>query len=372
MSEVAELLKTLVAIDSTSARSNQPMIDVLEPRLVALGFATRRQRYAGEGGVEKHNLIATAGTGAAELALVGHTDCVPFDPAWTEALTLTERDGKLYGRGSCDTKAFIAAALTALGRVKKNLSRPVAVVFTADEEIGCVGAKHLLEGRELNAKRAIVGEPTSLTPVRANKGYCLAEVEVFGKEGHSAYPDSGVSANFHAARLIGEIEAFALGELRTKVDAAFEPPWTSINVGVIAGGKAKNIIPGHCRFSLEWRPVPSQPVDLVMNAIEERCRALAAKDPRFKARVTRLRTDPGYDTRPDADVVAFLEGASGHKAKTVAFGTEGPQMQALGATPVVFGPGDISTAHQTGEFVPVQELHRCVEILEQALRHFAA
>jgi acetylornithine deacetylase len=368
-------LAELVAIDSTSTRPNAPIIDALERRLTASGFACERLRYVDDAGVPKQNLLARlnfAGSGdLAELALVGHSDCVPFDPAWTEALTLTERDGNLYGRGACDTKAFIACAVTAAERVRAQLKRPVLLAFTADEELGCVGAKKLVEAGRALTKRAIIGEPTSLRPIRANKGYCLAEVEVRGKEGHSAYPDTGASAVFRAARLLGKLEAYALTGLRVQRDETFAPSHASLNVGLISGGKAKNVIPGQVRFTLEWRPLPSQAVEEVLHTVRALIAECVRDEPGFEATITPLRMDRGYDTRADADVVQFLAQRSGKAPDTVAFGTEGPQLAALGAVPVVFGPGDITVAHQTGEHVPMGELARAGEILEAALIHFA-
>jgi len=366
------LLADLVAVDSTSSLPNAPVLDVLEPRLKALGLATERHRYRDEQGVEKANLIATAGAGSPELALVGHSDCVPYDKAWSEALKLTERDGKLYGRGSCDTKAFVACAVTALERTKGRLGKPLLVCFTADEEVGCYGAKQLVDAGKAKSMRCIIGEPTSLVPIRGNKGYCLAELEFRGKEGHSAYPDSGASAIFRAARFLTRLEAYSRGELRATFDPRFEPPFTTVNTGVIAGGKAKNIIPGECRVTLEWRPIPSQPVEHVLREVEQIRAACVAEDPGFQLSIKPLRMDRGFDTAADAEVVRFLEHESGNPASTVAFGTEGPQMTELGSIPVVFGPGDIKNAHQTGEFVPKNELHRCAEILERALLKFCA
>ncbi|MBL8950864.1 MAG: acetylornithine deacetylase [Myxococcaceae bacterium] len=367
-----KLLAELVAVDSTSTLPNAPVLDVLEPRLKALGLTTERHRYRDEQGVEKANLIATNGGGHPELALVGHSDCVPYDKTWAEALTLTERDGKLYGRGSCDTKAFVACTVTALERTKGRLSKPLLVCFTADEEVGCYGAKQLVGAGKARSRRCIIGEPTSLVPIRGNKGYCLAELEFRGKEGHSAYPESGASAIFRAARFLTRLEAYALGELRTVGDPRFEPPFTTVNTGVIAGGKAKNIIPGECRVTLEWRPIPSQPVEHVLTALKGIEAACRAEDPGFSLTVKPLRMDRGFETAAEAEVVKFLEVESGNPSSTVAFGTEGPQMTELGSVPVVFGPGDIKNAHQTGEFVPKAELHRCAEVLERALLKFCA
>jgi acetylornithine deacetylase len=364
-------LRELVAIDSTSTRSNLPMVDVLEDRLHALGFHCERQAWVDERGERKANLIGRLGEGFPELALIGHSDCVPFDPAWREALTLTEKAGTLVGRGACDTKGFIACTLAATERALKQLKKPVMIIYTADEELGCIGAKKLLEAGTAKCRRAIIGEPTSLRPIRANKGYCLAEVEIEGKEGHSAYPDTGASAIFRASRLLTRIEAFAAGKLRLVQDAKFVPPFATLNVGMVQGGKAKNVIPGRCTFTLEWRPLPGQAVEEVLGAVERMIAQCADEEPAFVARVKPLRMDRGFDTGAQEDVVTFLEERTGKRSDTVSFGTEGPQLAALGAVPVVFGAGDITVAHQTGEFVPTAELHEAAAILEAALLRFA-
>jgi acetylornithine deacetylase len=177
-------LKDLVAFDSVSSRSNAEIIAYLKTRCEARGLNVRTYSHTDENGIEKLNLTATTSDDAEiQLALVGHTDTVPYDPNWNEALQLTERDGKLFGRGSCDTKAFIAAALTAIESIELvQLKKPLALVFTADEEIGCLGARRLANAKPFAARYAIVGEPTSLQPMRAGKGYCLAEVTVRGRE----------------------------------------------------------------------------------------------------------------------------------------------------------------------------------------------
>jgi acetylornithine deacetylase len=365
-------LAELVALDTTSARTNVPLIDYAQRQLEAAGFRAERHRYKDDAGVEKVNLVAAkGGEGRAALALVGHSDCVPYDAGWKEALTLTERDGKLYGRGACDTKGFIACALHAATRVDAaSLKAPLMVILTADEEVGLVGAKRLVEAGVGRARHAIVGEPTSLRPVRANKGYCLAEVEVSGKEGHSAYPETGASAIFRAGRFLHRLEALANTVLREEQDAAFQPPYTTVNVGLIQGGKAKNIIPGACRFTVEWRPIPGQRAEKVVELLEDIRRELVKDEPGYEARVHVLRVDRGVNTPEDAEVVRFLAEQSGHAPTTVPFGTEAPQLTALGAEAVVFGPGDIRVAHQTGEFVPMDELVRCEAILSRAIARF--
>ena len=372
MTRLKETLAELVKIDSVSSRSNLEIVEYLERRCEAIGLATRRLPYADEHGVEKYNLIALTSPNSAEveLALVGHTDTVPYDPNWTDATNLTERDGKLYGRGSCDTKGFIAAALTAVETIElSKLNRPLALIFTADEEIGLRGAKQLAQAKPLRVRYSIVGEPTSLKPIRAGKGYSLAEVIVKGREAHSAYPALGVSAVFRAARLIHRLEAIA-AQIRAEKHDAFDPPFTTLNIGLIRGGSAKNVLAGECRFTLEWRPIPSQPSDHVLNlfkaAIEEETRV----DPDFQCEVDASRADSGFETSPDSPLIKFMEKATGIDSGTVAFGTEAAQMMALGSESVVVGPGDIREAHRTGEFVPVNELERCAEILKQAIVHF--
>jgi acetylornithine deacetylase len=368
---LVETLRELVAIDSTSSKSNLPMIEHLEPRLDALGFRCERHAYRDEAGLEKVNLVAFRGEGHPELALVGHSDCVPYDKGWLDALRLIEEDGKLYGRGACDTKGFIAAALVALERVPaEELRASHLVLFTADEEVGCYGAKQLVDRGVGRARYAIVGEPTSLRPIRANKGYCIADVEVVGREGHSAYPDLGVNAIFHAGRFLRRLEEVARGELRREQDPLFDPPFTTVNVGLIQGGKAKNIIPGSCRFVVEWRPIPRQSVQVGGELIQQIAEELRREDPQVDIRVRFERAEPGVETSPQSEVVRFLQEQSGRPPGAVPFGTEAPQLTELGAEAVVFGPGDIRVAHRTGEFVPVDELLRCEGILESALRHF--
>ncbi len=177
------------------------------------------------------------------------------------------------------------------------MKRPLALIFTADEEVGCLGAKMLLEARRGAARNAIVGEPTSLRPIRANKGYCLAEIEVSGKEGHSAYPDTGASAIFRAARLLSRHRGLRQGPAarrdRPVLRAARTPRSTW---AIIQGGRAKNVIPGSCTFTLEWRPIPAQAVEAVPYAIEQLMFQLRREEPGCEVRMRILRTDRGVET----------------------------------------------------------------------------
>jgi acetylornithine deacetylase len=378
---VQETLRQLVAIDSVSARSNTEIVSYLKRRCEALGFSTQAFPHVDQNGIEKTNLVAVAAGGSKtpsplhsagalqiELALVGHTDTVPYDPHWTDALKLTETEGKLFGRGACDTKAFIAAALTAVEASDlSTLRKPLALIFTSDEEIGCLGAKRLMDARPFVARYAIVGEPTSLQPMRAGKGYCLAEITVRGREAHSAYPALGASAIFRATRLIEKIEKIA-NALKSDRHENFDPPHTTLNVGVIKGGTAKNVLAGECRFTLEWRTIPRQPPEHVLDLVEQSIEELQKDDPEFVCEIDANRFDQSFETPSESQLVKFLESAAGKSSGTVAFGTEAPSMISLGADAVVFGPGDIRVAHRTGEFVPIDQLDRCVQILQQSIQ----
>jgi acetylornithine deacetylase len=371
---VESTLAELVRIDSTSSKSNGAVVEYALARAVAAGMRARVTSYRDERGVEKFQMLAFAPseTEEVELALVGHTDTVPFDASWAEALTLTEREGRLYGRGACDTKGFIAAALTAIEETDvRALRRPLALVLTADEEVGLVGAKRLAESKPFGVRHAVVGEPTGLQPMHAGKGYCLADVTVRGREGHSAYPHLGASAIMRAARLVTRVEGIA-EELKSDGHDSFDPPQTTVNVGLIAGGAAKNVIAGECRFTLEWRPVPGQRPEHVAELVAREVEALRAEDSGFDCSVRVLRLDAGIETPADAPLVRALEELTGKAAGAISFATEAPQLAELGADAVVFGPGDIRVAHRTGEFVPASELNEAVAIMRRLIERFCA
>lgn len=366
----ATILADLVGIDSRSSLSNEAMIAWIERFLAPLGFATRRLAYRDAAGVEKTNLVAlSGGPGEPELALVGHTDTVPFDPAWADALTLTSRDGNLYGRGACDTKGFVAAALAAVARLEgRRLERPLALLFTADEEVGCVGAKELVRTLELRPRRAIVGEPTSLTPIRAHKGYVLARLDLVGAEAHSAHPEAGASAILAAGEMLTRLEDLSR-IVEREVAPAFDPPFATLNVGIIQGGTAENIVPGHCQLTLEWRPLPGQPSARLLEALGAAARDVGATRG-VQISVQAVRDDAGFEMDANGSLVKFLEERVGKSASTASYFTEAPFLAALGAESVVFGPGDIRHAHKTGEFVPEDELERCSEVLGEAIERW--
>jgi acetylornithine deacetylase len=360
-----KILLDLVSIPSVSPLSNRPVIEYAEKFL--RGWKIKRYQYLDPSGVEKINLVATTRPGITELAFVCHTDTVPYDSSWSEAIHPAIRGGKLYGRGSCDVKGYLACLLAAISKVDlAGLRKPLAAVLTADEEIGCAGAKFLARKKALRARRMVIGEPTGLHPVRAGKGYGLAEIVVKGKEAHSAFPSKGRSAIFDAARVIAALERVAK-KLEAKKNREFDPPFTTLNVGLIHGGTAKNIVAGECRMTVEWRPVPGQPSDWAVELIRAALSSLKGIDATLDVK----RLDPAFDPSTVDDLASTVESLTGRRRTTVSFGTEAAHLSSLSSETIVFGPGDMTVAHKSGEFVPVKELHQCVEHLLALIARFA-
>jgi len=363
----AEILRDLVAIPSVSSLSNVPVVNYALKFFQ--GWNVDRYPYTDPAGTAKVNIIASMPRQPAELALVCHTDTVPFEPDWAEAVDPQVRSGRLFGRGSCDVKGFLACVLAAISRVDpKALAKPIAVALTADEEIGCIGAKFLAKKRALRARYTIVGEPTGLGPVRAGKGYALAEIVVHGKEAHSAFPKRGRSAISDAARIVLRMDRVAR-KLAARRNREFEPPYTTLNAGLIRGGTAKNIVPGECRITVEWRPIPGQDPAWPAELIREELRQLAARDDGFHAELEVKRLDPPFEPSASRELSGLLESLTGRPASTVSFGTEAPHLGGRAET-VVFGPSDMTVAHKSGEYVPIADLEKCVAYLESAIRHF--
>lgn len=359
--EVTDILLDLVAIPSVSGMANAPVIEYAERHLQK--WRIKRYSYRDAADVEKINLVAVTKPGVAELAFVCHTDTVPYDAAWNQAVRPAIRGGKLYGRGSCDVKGFLACVLAAISRA--DATKPLAIILTADEEVGCVGAKFLARKKVLRARRMVIGEPTGLRPVCAGKGYALAEIVVRGKEAHSAFPAMGRSAIFDAARVVRALERVAK-KLEARKNRAFDPPYTTLNVGLIHGGTAKNIVAGECRLTVEWRPVPGQKGDWAAELMRE---ALAGL--RVDATFDVKRLDPAFDPSAERNLVSIMEAISGRTATTVSFGTEAAHLGKLASEVVVFGPGDMTVAHKSGEFVPVRALNQCAGYLVELIGRLA-
>jgi len=369
--DLVPLLQSLVAIDSTSSKSNLPVLDRLEPEVRRLGFDCRRMTWRDADGVEKGNLVCRKGSeGPGGLALVGHTDCVPFDPEWSDALSGGLRNGRVYGRGSADTKGSIAAMIAAAAREEPRAA-PLWLLFTSDEEVGCQGAKLLMMEGKVRPKVAIIGEPTCLVPIRAHKGYCAVDVTVTGVEGHSAFPDVGASAIHAAGRMLAEIDRVQGKLAEEHTDPAFAPPHTTFNVGVIRGGKARNILAGECFFTLEWRPLPGQDPARALELFDEAAARLQNRSGgKLRIEHTLMRVDKAAVTPTDAEIVRFLERESGNASSTVPFGAELPELIDMGAEACVYGPGDIRVAHRTGEYVEVADLEKAAATHARAIARF--
>lgn len=370
MQTAADILLDLVAIPSVSAMCNQPVIDYVLHHLDPSHWAIQLHNYRDPSGNPKANLVATTKSTPgvpAELALVCHTDTVPFEPDWQAAVHPVIQEGRLYGRGSCDVKGFLACVLETFSHLDlTHLRKPLALVLTADEEIGCVGAKHLAAKSAVHARFMIIGEPTGLRPIRAGKGYALAEIIVKGREAHSAFPAQGHSAIVDAARVVLQLERVA-AKLAEYTDATFDPPFTTMNVGLIQGGTAKNIVPGECRITVEWRPIPGQNPARAVELIEEELRQLTQSIAGFDARLDVKRMDPPFEPAATSDLASLLESVSGRPSATVSFGSEAAHFRKTTSEAVVFGPGDMTVAHKSGEFVPIAELDECVAYLRSVI-----
>lgn len=371
MKTVVGHLTDLIRIPSVSALSNRPVIEYIERAMHRAGWQTERIRYQDAAGIEKINLITAPSTqklnDPAGLVFMCHTDTVPYAAGWANALTPFVSEGMLHGCGACDVKGFLACLLAAVGEAEsERWIDGLHVVFTADEEIGCGGAARLLAEGKISPRRLIVGEPTSLHPARAGKGYCLAEVTVFGEEAHSAHPEAGASAISGAARLLLEIEALAT-RLAEQRHAFFAPNHTTLNVGTIRGGTAKNIVPGECSFLLEWRPIPGQPSDAVPLALAEiiERQRHTSRNLRYETRI--LRQQDGFETRATAPLICLMENLTGRSSISIPFGSEASLFSAVADEVVVFGPGNMQTAHSSRECVPLKELDEAVQCLHSLM-----
>ncbi|MBS0659732.1 MAG: acetylornithine deacetylase [Verrucomicrobia bacterium] len=358
------ILRDLVALQTVSSRSNDPALDYAEGLLAPVGWQIERRRWIDEQGVSKSNLLAcTHRTAEPDLALCGHVDTVPVDPQWSDAFALRAEADRLHGLGACDMKGFVASALALAERTPAGGPGPsLMLVLTADEEIGCLGAKRLAAESDLRPRRAIVGEPTGLQPVRAGKGYGLARLTVRGREAHSAFPGEGHSAIYDAARVLLRLEEFSQ-ELTRSTAPAYRPPHPTINVGLIRGGTAKNIVPGQCELTVEFRSIGAEsPVGLAerVRASLESLRGVAE----FEFEV--LRADAGFELPAAAAFTRTMETLTGQPAGTVSFGTEAPYFAALGAEVIVCGPGEMTRAHRRDEFITRSELAACDALLAKA------
>ncbi len=372
MTRVVEHLSRLICIPSVSAFTNRPVTDYATSVFAAHQWTTREIPYIDDSGTEKINLIAAPPGQSSmqrdvDLAFLCHTDTVPYASDWSAALEPTRRGDSLHGCGACDVKGFLACLLTAAAGKDITWIDGLRIVLSADEEIGCLGTKRIIAMDALRPRRMVIGEPTSLHGARAGKGYCLATIAVIGREAHSALPDQGISSIYASGRLISAIEELSK-ELAAELHPFFHPPFTTMSIGTLSGGSAKNIIPGRTDLLIEWRPIPGQPRDRVPVALQAMLNSLRAEYPGLHTDLSILREQAGFETAADSPLVSRIERATGHPAASIAFGSEASAWSAIADEVVVFGPGDMRTAHSNRECVPLHELDAAVHIIHQLMQ----
>ena len=382
--QTLERIAQLVATPSVSAvrpeldMPNRAVIDLLATWAEDAGFDVRVLPLVDDDGRElvgKANLIATRGRGPGGLVLAGHTDTVPFDEGkWrSDPFRLTERDGRLYGLGSSDMKGFFALALEAAERTKDVAhGEPLILLATADEECGMDGARALVRDGLPRARRAVIGEPTGLRPVRMHKGVSMERLRLDGRSGHSSNPALGASALEGMRIAMNELVALREELAARHRNDALVPPVPTMNLGNIHGGDNPNRICASCELQFDLRVIPGMDADVVRSELHQRvARAVAGMGLTMDAAPLHLAVPP-FETRAEADIVRAAEELTGHAAGAVAFGTEAPFLSALGMDTIVLGPGDIDVAHQPDEFLPLERLTPCVELLERLIRRFCA
>ncbi len=371
-----QILSDLIAFPTVSVDSNLDMISYLAARLIDCG--AKVEIFHDETG-KKANLFATLGPEVdGGIVLSGHSDVVPVtDQDWTsDPFVMEEREGRLYGRGTCDMKGFIAATIAMAPHFAQQVTdTPVHFAFTYDEETGCIGAGHLVEAlkeRNITPRLAIIGEPTSMRIIEGHKGCFEYSTRFQGLEGHGSAPDRGVNAVEYAARYVSR-----LLELKAKLTtmapetSRFEPPWTTVNVGAIHGGSVHNVIAPKAQVDWEMRPVQASDATFVKEALKSYC------DEELLPAMRKVYPDAQIDTEVVGEVAGLvpeddnsarkllmeLTGANG--ADLVPFGTEAGLFQSMGMDVVVCGPGSIEQAHKADEFIALDQLADCLKLLEK-------
>ena len=383
MSEISatlDILTRLIAFDTTSRNSNLELIAWVEDFLRQRGIASRRVANA-DG--TKANLYASIGPDVAGgVVLSGHTDVVPVDdqPWSSDPWVLSERGGKLYGRGTADMKAFIALALAHVDEARAAaLKRPIVLAFSYDEEIGCLGAPALIAELAAQANKpsaVIVGEPTSMKVVSAHKGVRSFIVEVTGREGHSSLPDQGVSAVMEAVKLMSLVADMS-EEARALTHPHFRPPGPTMTIGKVDGGTASNILARRCSFIWDCRcPEMAQG-----DAIERRFRAVAAEvDASIKARapeggvtITRRSNTPGLTIERDSEAEVLARALTGdNETRAVAYAAEAGLFQRAGMPAIICGPGSIEQAHQPDEWIERTQIEEGAAFMRRLIARLSA
>ena len=372
-----EMLAGVVAAPSVSSVSpqfdsgNREVSERLAGWLDDLGF--RVELMALPGHTDKFNVIAALGEGDGGLVLAGHSDTVPFDlERWnSDPFALTERDGRLYGLGTCDMKGFFPIAIEAARRFKASeLREPLTIVATADEESTMDGALELVKQGRPKGRYTVIGEPTGLRPVRAHKGILMEAIRLVGRAGHSSDPSLGVSALEGMHQVLGELLAWR-EELQGKNrNPLFAVPVPTLNLGHIHGGDNPNRICGQCELHIDLRPLPGMALDDLRGELERRLRGRLGESALSLEFHHLFPGAPPMETPADSPIVTASEALTHHPAESVAFCTEGPYFNQLGMETVILGPGDIDQAHQPDEYLEIARIEPTVELLSQLIQRF--
>ncbi len=358
-----QVLERLIGFPSVSRASNLDLVDWVEAYLASHGIRCFRHWNDDR---QKAALIAHAGPWVpGAVVLSGHSDVVPVEgQAWTsDPWTLTERDGRLYGRGTCDMKGFVALSVWALVEAQRlGVTRPLQLALSYDEELGCTGAPPMLRTMAdvvPKGSAAIIGEPSRMAVITGHKGGTGYQVHMQGFEVHSSLLPHGVSAIMEGARLINwlnDVNAETMARKPSPVAAAFDPPFTTLHVGKIEGGTADNITAADCRFAVEMRVIPDESLsDWEARFVAEADRlraAMQAVRPEADILLGRFFGVPALVPEPQGEAEALARHLTGENATgVVSYGTEAGQFQTAGYSAVVCGPGDIAQAHQPDEFL---------------------
>ncbi len=378
-----DMLKALVSFDTTSYRSNLDLIDYVNGYLKGHGVATWLDFNTDKTKANLYAVIGPADRGG--VALSGHTDVVPVEgQAWTlDPWRMCEKEGRYYGRGTTDMKGFIAVVLAAVPRLlNAPLSEPVHICLSYDEEVGCVGVRSLLQylSRQDNRPRiCFVGEPTGMGVVIGHKGKLTTRCRVKGHACHSSLAPQGVNAVEYAAKAITYLSDMARRkEQEGPFDEVYDVPHTTIHTGVIQGGTMVNVVPEVCRFLFEFRNLPADsPQDLLeevqLFAREKLEPAMKAINPETGFSWEEDSSFPGLDTDPGAAVVDLARRFSGStECRKVAFGTEAGGFDRIGVPAIVCGPGSIQQAHKPDEFIEASQLAACERFVDKLIEHLTA
>lgn len=363
-------LPTISSLDANEDLSNKTLIELLANWLSDLGFKT--EILPVEGARQKYNLLATYGEGEGGLLLAGHTDTVPFDEGrWTfDPFTLTEQAGKLYGLGSADMKGFFAFVVDVVSRLDLSQPRkPIRILATADEETTMLGARTFAQHSQIRPDCAIIGEPTSLVPIRAHKGHMGEAIRITGKSGHSSDPDRGINA----IELMHEATGHLLkmrDELKTRYrNDFFKVPYPTMNLGNIHGGDAINRICACCELQLDMRPLPHLAVEDLHDLLLSHLAPMLEKYGDL-IEIRNLHGGiPGYECEHSAQIVQVVEKLLGVPCESANYCTEAPYIQQLCPT-LVLGPGSIEQAHQVDEFLETRYIEPTQTLLTKLIQHF--